>query len=130
MTTKIIIIEDEGPVRQLIRSSLSDQYRVETAADGETAWELVDGLAGDSLDAVVLDIGLPDIDGFTLLERLRSDPVLADVPVVVVSGRSREEDVERAIEAGATDFVTKPFDPEELRDRMRRAVGAGSPRPM
>jgi len=122
MVDEILIAEDNDDVRRFLRTAFRDHYRVETVSDGHAAWEYVTERSDHPPDAVLLDVMMPGIDGFTLLERLRDRPAFADIPVLIVSGRSREEDVQRAIELGATDFVTKPFDPRKLRTRVARAV--------
>ncbi|PSQ18321.1 response regulator [Halobacteriales archaeon QS_8_69_26] len=126
MTETVLVAEDDEAQRQLVRRAFRDGYRVETATDGRRTWEFLTQCE-DLPDAVVLDVMMPEIDGFTLLERLRARSAFADLPVLVVSARSREEDVRRAIDAGATDYVTKPFDPDELRDRVDRAIESTPP---
>lgn len=122
MSSDILVVEDEAGIRELIRSMFTRQYDVTTVADGASAWDRLLERADDPPDVVVLDVMLPGLDGFTLLQRMRDHPTLAAVPIVVVSGRSREEDVRRALEGGATDFVTKPFEPETLHSSVRRAI--------
>lgn len=113
----ILIIEDEPQMRRFLRVSLSgDGYRVHEADTGE------DGLAQASArnpDLILLDLGLPDLDGITVTERLRA---WARLPIIVISARGQEEDKVRALDAGADDYVTKPFGVGELLARIRVAL--------
>jgi DNA-binding response OmpR family regulator len=72
---------------------------------------------------VVLDVMMPRMDGFQVLERIREDDALAGVPVLMLTARSREEDVVEGFERGATDYVTKPFSPSEVVARIERLIG-------
>ena len=115
--TNVLVVDDEPQIRLALRRALEAQdYRVTTADDAE------DGLAlaasGDP-DLVVLDLGLPDLDGTEVIRRLRS---WTDVPVIVLSVREGRSDKIDALDAGADDYVTKPFDVEELLARMRAAL--------
>lgn len=114
MSLKIVIVDDEVAIRRMLRIALqSDGYVVDEAQDGE------DGLATiarQQPDLIVLDLGLPDIDGHEVLKQLRS---WTKVPVIVLSVRSSEQEKVRALDAGAQDYVTKPFSVEELLARVR-----------
>jgi sigma-B regulation protein RsbU (phosphoserine phosphatase) len=68
---------------------------------------------------VILDVMMPSLDGFSVLERIRDDENLNDVKVIILTSRSREEDISRALEAGADDFVAKPFSPKDLVSNIR-----------
>jgi len=122
---KILAIDDEPQILRALRASLSARgYDVATAPNGETA---LDVLSGHDIDLVVLDLGLPGIDGVEVIRRLRS---WSQVPVVVLSVRDGQADKIAALDAGADDYVTKPFAMDELLARMRavlRRIGAGDP---
>jgi two-component system KDP operon response regulator KdpE len=113
----VLVIEDEAPIRKFLRTGLGGQgFRIVESATGE------DGLAQAatrSPDVVLLDIGLPDLDGFEAVRRLRE---WSSIPVVVLSARGQEQDKIRALDAGADDYVTKPFSMGELLARMRVAL--------
>jgi len=99
-----LIIDDERQIRRLLKVCLeANQYRVLEAASGE---EGISAAAQHRPDVVLLDLGLPDMDGVTVLKRLRE---WSRVPVVVLSGRDREDDKIKALDHGADDYVTKPF---------------------
>ncbi len=112
-----LVIDDEMQIRRLLRVCLeSNNYRVIEAATGQ---EGISAAAQHRPDVVVLDLGLPDLDGVSVLKRLRE---WSRVPVVVLSVRDREEDKIKALDHGADDYVTKPFGSGELLARLRVAM--------
>jgi two-component system KDP operon response regulator KdpE len=114
---RVLVVDDEAPMRRFLRASLSAAgYAVEEAATGAEALRLA---SSHPPDAVLLDLGLPDLDGVEVLRRMRE---WTAVPVVVVSARGREGDKIEALDAGADDFVTKPFAIGELGARLRAAL--------
>jgi two-component system KDP operon response regulator KdpE len=118
----VLVIDDELQIRRLLRVCLeSNNYRVVEAATG---LEGVSAAAQHRPDVVVLDLGLPDMDGVSVLKRLRE---WSRVPVVVLSVRDREEDKIKALDNGADDYVTKPFSSGELLARVRVAMRHGQP---
>lgn len=115
--TTILVVEDDAPLRRALRTSLrARDFVVAEAGSGEEALVMA---ADRQPDLVVLDLGLPGIDGVETLQRLRS---FSDAPVVVLSARDRQHDKISALDAGADDYVTKPFDMEELLARVRAAL--------
>ena len=110
----ILVVEDDPAVQNLITTTLETQgYRFLTAADGETA---ILEAASHNPDVVLLDLGLPDIDGVTVFEKVRS---WSAMPIIVISARSEDTDKIGALDAGADDYLTKPFSVEELLARLR-----------
>jgi two-component system KDP operon response regulator KdpE len=109
-----LVVDDDAQILRALRTSLrAHGYDVVTAPDGETA---LDAVATGNVDVVVLDLGLPDIDGTEVIRRLRG---WSDVPVIILSVRDTQEEKVGALDLGADDFVTKPFGIEELLARMR-----------
>ena len=112
----ILVVEDDGTVRNLITTTLkSNEYRFLTAADGESA------IAAASIrqpDIVLLDLGLPDMDGVEVIHRIRS---WSQMPIIVISARTEDADKVSALDAGADDYLTKPFSVTELLARLRVA---------
>jgi len=112
----VLVIDDELQMRRLLRACLEgDGYQVLEAASGQSG---ITQAAQHPPDVVLLDLGLPDIDGINVLKRLRE---WSHVPVVVLSVRDREEDKVAALDNGADDYVTKPFGTAELLARLRVA---------
>jgi DNA-binding response OmpR family regulator len=118
---RLLIIEDDVHMAYLL-GYLADKERfvVETIADGRRAVERID--AGPAADLVLLDVMLPYLDGFELLARLRASPAWQQVPVIILTSRTREHDAVRALGLGADDYLTKPFSPPELVARIRRRL--------
>src|SRR5215208_4442582 len=123
-SASVLVVDDDPDVRALVSTLLVRAgYQVAEAPDGRAALK---ALYAERPDLVVLDVNMPDLDGWALLERIRE---LSDVPVVMLSARGEELEKVRALRAGADDYVTKPFGRQELLARvesvLRRAVGAG-----
>jgi two-component system KDP operon response regulator KdpE len=119
---RVLVVDDDPQILRAVRTSLQGRgYEVFTAGNGETA---IDLLVDTEVDLVVLDLGLPGIDGQEVLKRVRG---WTDVPIIVLSVREAQEEKVRAFDAGADDYVTKPFGMPELLARMiavrRRAEG-------
>ena len=113
----ILIVEDETPMRRFLRAALTAQdYRVIEAASGKEALGLA---TAHNPEVVLLDLGLPDADGLDLVRELRT---WSSVPVIVISARGREDDKVAALDAGADDYLTKPFGVNELLARVRVAL--------
>ncbi|MGI0489091.1 response regulator, partial [Pantanalinema rosaneae CENA516] len=118
---RILIVEDDEFTAKALGSILSDQnYAVETAADGEVGWELVESF---SYDLILLDVMLPKLDGISLCQRLRSRGI--QVPILLLTGRDTGHDKAIGLDAGADDYVVKPFNAEELVARIRALLRRG-----
>ena len=110
----ILVVEDDGTVRNLITTTLkSNDYRYLTATDGESA---IAAASNQQPDIVLLDLGLPDIDGVEIIKRIRC---WSQMPIIVISARSEDADKIAALDAGADDYLTKPFSVAELLARLR-----------
>ena len=115
----VLIVEDDPSIRFLLDFILAQQgYRVVDAHDGDSGLQAI--ISGSVTDIVILDIMLPGIDGLQLLERLRSMDRWHGVPVMMLSAEGDEPSVTRALNAGANDYLVKPFDPTELVARLTR----------
>jgi two-component system KDP operon response regulator KdpE len=115
--TTVLVVEDDAPLRRALRTSLrARDLDVHESASGEDALVVA---ADRRPDIVLLDLGLPGIDGIETLTRLRA---FTDVPVIVLTARERAADKVAALDAGADDYVTKPFDTDELLARVRAAL--------
>ncbi|WP_183095228.1 response regulator [Nocardioides stalactiti] len=125
--TRVLVVDDEPQILRALRINLAARgYDVVTAPDGESA---IAAARADLPDLVVLDLGLPDLDGVDVITRLRS---WTAIPILVLSGRTDSADKVDALDAGADDYVTKPFGIDELLARLRAMVrrsGAGEGEP-
>jgi adenylate cyclase len=115
-----LVVDDDPLNRKLLAKSLEREgHEVHLASGGQ---ECLSTLAATAVDVVLLDILMPDLDGFAVLERMKADPALRHVPVVMISGLEDIESVVRCIEMGAEDFLPKPFDPVILRARVNAGL--------
>lgn len=122
-----LVIEDEEQCAYLLEYMLRrDGFDVTRAADGRESVEMITN--GPVVDVVLTDIMLPYLDGFELIALMRAHPEWRHVPIIVLSGRSKESDVVRALEAGADDFVRKPYQQSELMARIKNRMAAASGR--
>jgi two-component system KDP operon response regulator KdpE len=120
--TRILVVDDEPQIVRALRINLrARHYEVDTAPDGATALQVA---ARQPPDLVVLDLGLPDMDGTDVIRGLRGWTV---VPIIVLSGRAGSQDKVDALDAGADDYVTKPFGVDELLARIRAVTRRGQP---
>ncbi len=110
----ILVVEDDAPVRNLIGTTLKTHgYEYMTASNGESA---VMQASSHNPDVVLLDLGLPDIDGVDVIKKIRT---WSEMPIIVISARTEDKDKIDALDAGADDYLTKPFSVEELLARIR-----------
>ena len=113
----IVLIDDEPQIRKILSISLeAEEYRVIETANGK---EGIVQTATQHPQLVIVDLGLPDMDGFTILKEIRS---WSNVPVIILSVRNSEEDIVRALDLGADDYLTKPFNTSELLARIRANI--------
>jgi two-component system, OmpR family, KDP operon response regulator KdpE len=120
--TRVLVVDDEPQLLRGLRANLKARgYEVESAADGESALDLA---AACRPDVVILDLGLPGMDGADVIRGLRA---WGTMPIIVLSAREQESDKVAALDAGADDYVTKPFGMGELLARLRAAERRGAP---
>jgi two-component system response regulator MtrA len=117
---RVLVVDDEAPLRELIMVTLGDAFECVPAADGEEALRL---LRETPAELVFLDVMLPGRSGLDVLREMRGDPELSTVPVVIVSAWQTPEDVETALDSGADRFLAKPFRVDELVSIARGLVG-------
>jgi len=117
VSAKILLVEDDQILCRFLRSRLEGQgYRVTTAADGEEALRAV---ARDQPDAIILEILLPELDGLSVCRHLRGNPETAQLPILVLSGNGDQVEKMLSFELGADDFMTKPYNEQELFARLK-----------
>jgi putative two-component system response regulator len=117
--TVLVVDDDAGITKMLMRLLRAEGYRVDAARDGESACALV---AQQPPDLILLDLGLPTIDGFEVCRRLKGDAATRLIPIVLITGLDERDRRIAGINAGADDFIGKPFDHDELRARVRSLV--------
>jgi DNA-binding response OmpR family regulator len=117
----VVVVEDDTHISYILQFMLAREgFHVISAEDGRQASKIFDDIERPCL--ILLDIMLPHQDGFQLIRQIRGKAGWDDVPIVMLTARSQEHDITRALEAGASDYVTKPFRPKELMVRIRRLV--------
>jgi two-component system alkaline phosphatase synthesis response regulator PhoP len=124
--SRILVVDDDKQIVRLVRSYLEQAgYQVLTAYDGKTALHII---RREQPDLVVLDLLLPDHDGWEITRRVRSEPSLAGLPIIMLTARVEDTDKIVGLELGADDYITKPFNPREVVARVRavlRRVSSG-----
>ena len=120
MKTKIVAIDDQPENLRLIVEILKQDYSVIAATSGEKGLQLAvkDPLPG----VILLDVFMPEMDGFMVLESLKKNPETMNIPVIFVTGDSDEETYKKGLKAGATDFVQKPVSPALLKQRIKNSL--------
>ena len=122
---KILLVEDEDSLRRVMKDLLEREgYVVFEARDGVQALDQVDRHAPD---LIMLDLNLPGLDGYTVLEQLRSRPATAHIPVIVLTAKGDEDNEVRVFELGADDFLTKPFRARALSARLQAVLARRRP---
>ena len=122
---RILVAEDERQIADMIVFKLTNNgHQVTRAQDGEQAMKLV---RSDVPDLILLDAMMPGLGGFEVLRRLKADPALSSVPVIMVTAKGHERDVLSGLQGGAVDYVVKPFSLKELAARVELALGKGRP---
>ena len=120
-THRALVVEDNEHVLYMLDFILSSAgYDVISVNNGRDAQTTIENLP--PVDVIVLDLMLPYVSGYQLITDVRDDPEWQHVPIIVLSGKVLEDDIVKALDLGANDYVTKPFRPEELLARLRRIV--------
>jgi CheY-like chemotaxis protein len=118
----VLVVDDERLNRAILKAALGNEgHMVVEASDGR---EALDRLGNGGIDVVLLDIVMPVMDGYETLAAIKADPALAHVPVIIISGVDQVDSVVRCIEMGATDYLTKPFQPSILKARLDSSLAA------
>ena len=117
----VLVADDDPDILALVRFRLErDGYEVLSAPDGETALDLA---IARTPDLAVLDVMMPRLDGYEVTRKLREHGPTTTIPIILLTARVQEPDLERGFEAGADDYVTKPFSPQALGERVQAALG-------
>ncbi len=117
----VLVADDDPDILALVRFRLErDGYEVLSAPDGEAALDLA---LARTPDLALLDVMMPRLDGYEVTRRLREHGPTTTIPIILLTARVQEPDVERGFEAGADDYVTKPFSPQALGERVQAALG-------
>lgn len=124
---RVLVVDDDRAIQQLLEVNLElDGYDVAKAVDGAEALEMV---ASFGPDIILLDVMMPRMDGREVCRRLKADPKTSALPIVFLSARAQEMDVSLGMELGAAAYLTKPFEPQDLLDTVRRVLAEAKAKP-
>jgi len=124
---RVLVVDDDPVIMRLLRVNFEmEGFDVVSASDGE---EAIRSARNEAPDVIVCDIMMPKLNGLEVVERLRADPRTAGMPIVLLSAKAQASEVQKGLEAGADDYVTKPFDPLELVERVHAVIAARSAPP-
>jgi CheY-like chemotaxis protein len=113
----VLVVDDTEANIDILMDILGEGYDVAVAMDGESALEAVEE---DPPDLILLDIMMPDIDGFEVCRRLKDNPDTASIPIIFLSALSEDEEKQKGLDLGAVDFITKPFYPAEIQTKVKQ----------
>ena len=120
---RVLIVEDSDSTRAMMRSIVEDigeDFYVVEAANGFEALKI---LPAEDFDLIITDINMPDINGLELINFIKTTPRYSNIPLIIVSTESTEEDRRRGMALGANDYITKPFEPETLKESILKHIG-------
>ena len=121
MAIKVLLADDEEDVKIVLKMFLESKgYETCTAYDGLDA---IDQARNEKPDVILLDIMMPLVDGFEVCRTLKADPATAQIPIIMLSAASHSESVQKGIDAGAAEYLVKPFEPEHLVKTLEKIVG-------
>lgn len=121
MKSKTILIVDDAPSNiTFLKSVLEEQYVIKAAINGMTALKILNNQALP--DLILLDINMPELDGYEVCRRIKSNPILKEIPIIFVTSNSSPDEITKGFEVGGVDYVTKPYNPNELRSRIQTHI--------
>jgi DNA-binding response OmpR family regulator len=114
---RILVADDDVDIRELVEFKLSTMgHDIVAVGDGAAA---IDACMAEKPDLAVLDVMMPGVSGLDAIRAIRAEPALSDLPVILLTARAQESDVETGFDSGADDYITKPFSPRELASRVQ-----------
>ena len=117
----VLIVDDTETNVDILVDTLGEDYDIAVAMDGESALEAVEE---ELPDLILLDIMMPDMDGFEVCKRLKDNPETADIPVIFLSALTEADEKQKGLKLGAVDFLTKPFNPSVIQDKVKQHLTA------
>jgi len=117
----VLIVDDTETNIDILVDTLGDDYDIAVAMDGEGALEAVEE---EPPDLILLDIMMPDMDGYEVCKRLKDNPKTADIPVIFLSALTEADEKQKGLKLGAVDFLTKPFNPSVIQDKVKQHLTA------
>jgi DNA-binding response OmpR family regulator len=118
--TRVLVVDDDADIRELVAFKLEQAgFEVESAADGQLG---LDAALAHPPDLVLLDLMMPKLSGIEVCQRLREHPKTAETPIVLLTAKAQEADIEGGFAVGATDYIVKPFSPRDLLARIEQVM--------
>ncbi|MCD6154139.1 MAG: response regulator [Syntrophobacterales bacterium] len=124
MSFNVLIVDDSNSMRAVIKKVISiSGFKMDQCIEAGNGKEALEALAENWVDVIISDINMPEMNGFELLERLKGDDFLRDIPVIVITTESSERRMQDAFNLGAKGFIKKPFSPEEVKKILYEVIG-------
>ena len=124
MSFNVLIVDDSRSIRSVIKKIISmSGFRMDQCLEAENGRDALHVLSENWVDVILSDINMPEMNGFELLEALKKDSLLKDIPVIIISTEGREERIQDAFGLGAKGFIKKPFLPEEVKSILYEVIG-------
>jgi two-component system, chemotaxis family, chemotaxis protein CheY len=124
MAYNVLVVDDSLPMRAVMKKTIkASGFNVGNIAEAANGKEALQFLKQDWVDLVITDYNMPDMNGFELLSRMKADEILKTIPVVVVTTEGSQQRVREFMDAGAADYIRKPFTPEQIRSKLSRIMG-------
>ena len=124
MSFNVLIVDDSNSMRAVVKKIISiSGFKMDRCIEAGNGKEALEALAENWVDVIISDINMPEMNGFELLERLKEDDLLRNIPVIVISTESSEQHVHKAFDLGVKGFIKKPFLPEEVRTILYKVIG-------
>jgi two-component system chemotaxis response regulator CheY len=121
MPKRVLVIDDSSTMRSLIAASVEEIKDYE-AVEASNGFEALKMLPATTFDLIITDINMPEINGLEIVSFVRSHPSYKDIPMIIVSTEQSEEDRKKGLALGATEYITKPFEPEQLKKVVQRVM--------
>lgn len=119
---KVLLVDDELDILRIVKKALElKNYEVVCAANGNDALEKVN----KTIDIILLDVMLPDISGYEICEKLKNDPELKDIPIIMLSAKTQMNDIKKGLDVGVAMYITKPFDPFNIATQLEDVLQRG-----
>lgn len=124
MSFNVLIVDDSNSMRAVIRKIIGlSGFKMDQCYEAMNGREALDVLSGHWVDVIISDINMPELNGLEMLDRLKADSLLREIPVIVVSTEGSEERIEAVMDKGAKGFIKKPFLPEDIRKMLYEVIG-------
>ena len=123
---KILVADDSRIIGNIVERAFKDEYEVVTALNGREAIDIINNNIDDSIAGVLLDLNMPEVDGFAVLDYFKENKLFKRIPVCIITGDVQKERIDRAFNYDIVDVLAKPFTFENVREVVKKIVGLSS----